>query len=335
MASRYGSAVLALLVGAALVNGEAAYSSENSQIRVQLDRLAVKAGGRLGLAARNLDSGGEYLYHGDEYFPMQSVYKLPIAIAVLKHVDQGKWTLDQKFVLASQDLSALYSPLADRLSRGKAPYSLSLRTLLEAMIEESDNTACDYFLSLCGGPASVTATLRELGIEGLSVDRPESAIQPEIFGLPPLTAVAPLKERRLAWEEARRKASAGKSFNKYLEDRKRDTSTPAAMVQLMARLYRGELLSGTNTAYLIQVLTATKTGAGRLKAALPASASIAHKTGTGPDLGALNSATNDVGIITNGDHLAIAVFLAGSSLPLAKREAIIADACRIILRRKL
>ena len=38
-----------------------------------------------------------------EHFPMQSVYKLPISMAVMKHVDAGKIKLSDKIPILKRD----------------------------------------------------------------------------------------------------------------------------------------------------------------------------------------------------------------------------------------
>ena len=52
----------------------------------------------------------------------------------------------------------------------------------------------------------------------------------------------------------------------------------------------------------------------------------------GPDVLGLNAATNDIGIVTlsGGAKFAIAVFLAGSALPEAQREAVHARVMAIL-----
>ena len=74
-------------------------------------------------------------------------------------------------------------------------------------------------------------------------------------------------------------------------------------------------------------MTNSPTGQERLKAGLPKNWSIAHKTGTGPDVVGRGTATNDAGIATSpsGKHIAIAVFIAGSQAPLAEREKLMSD----------
>ena len=51
--------------------------------------------GNVGVHAILLETGETVSYQADQRFPMQSVYKFPIAMAVLNQVDQGKLHLDQ------------------------------------------------------------------------------------------------------------------------------------------------------------------------------------------------------------------------------------------------
>src|SRR4051795_5549123 len=52
----------------------------------QFEKIAPAAKGRVGVAAQLLESGETADLHGDEHFPMHSVYKLPISMAVLQRV---------------------------------------------------------------------------------------------------------------------------------------------------------------------------------------------------------------------------------------------------------
>ena len=61
----------------------------------QFEKIAPAAKGRVGVAAQLLESSETADLHGDEHFPMHSVYKLPISMAVLQRVDRGELKLDQ------------------------------------------------------------------------------------------------------------------------------------------------------------------------------------------------------------------------------------------------
>ena len=77
-------------------------------------------------------------------------------------------------------------------------------------------------------------------------------------------------------------------------------------------------------------MTTTTTGPARIKGLLPASAVVAHKTGTsGTDHG-FTYATNDIGLITlpDGRRIAIAVFVSDSTADRTVRERVIAEAAR-------
>jgi beta-lactamase class A len=77
---------------------------------------------------------------------------------------------------------------------------------------------------------------------------------------------------------------------------------------------------------VIPFMTNSVTGPNRLKGLLPKDTTVAHKTGTGGTRDGINAATNDIGIIylSNGKHLAIAVFISDSLADDRTREAVIA-----------
>jgi len=288
--------------------------------------------GRLGVSVLDFERGTKYLYHGNEHFPMQSVFKLPLAVVVLQLVDSGNLSLAQKLSIKREDLSVLYSPLAERFSGSEETFTVS--DLIEKVVQESDNTACDVLLRLVGGPEHVTTALKRHGIEGISVDRYERQLQPSILGLPPIDPGQTID--RLKWQKEKQHATgprARKAFAYYLNDDQRDSSTPDAMLSFLHKLYLCELLTPASTRYLLDVMAGTQTGSHRLREALSPGCIIAHKTGTGPDLNGINSATNDVGIVTlpTGRHFAIAVFLSGSSLTEPERDSVIRNVCNCVV----
>ena len=88
--------------------------------------------------------------------PMQSVFKLPLALTILHQVEDGKLSLDQAIPFRSSDLifPKPYSPLQDKYPN--AGVDVPLRDLLKTTVTFSDNTAADLFLRLAGGPKVVT-----------------------------------------------------------------------------------------------------------------------------------------------------------------------------------
>src|SRR5213592_789466 len=86
----------------------------------QFEKIAPAAKGRVGVAAQFLESGETADLHGDEHFPMHSVYKLPISMAVLQRVDRGELKLDQLVRVEPSDFvrKGMYSPVRDKYPDG-------------------------------------------------------------------------------------------------------------------------------------------------------------------------------------------------------------------------
>jgi beta-lactamase class A len=222
---------------------------------------------------------------------MHSVVKLPIAVAVLEHVQAGRLALDRTVTVHEGDLAP---GLTTARHWPRVPASATLRSLLELMLIESDNTAADLLLDRVGGPAAVRERLQARGLRGIEIARTMKA--------------------------QARSAAAG-------EQAALDVATPLELVRLLAMLRRGELLRPDATALLLDLLGRARTGEHRLRGLLPPSAQVAHKTGTG----ARGSVTNDIGLIAlpgGRGHLAMAVMVAGSSRPVARQERTIAELAR-------
>jgi len=128
-----------------------------------IEAMVAPAGGTVGFAALDLSSGRSLGWHERDAFPTQSVFKLPIAIEVLRRIDDKKLTLDRVVALGPAD--------ARRGPEGTmaVPAKKTIRQLLEAMIITSDNVACDKLLALLGGPRVVDARMRALGINGITI----------------------------------------------------------------------------------------------------------------------------------------------------------------------
>jgi beta-lactamase class A len=217
---------------------------------------------------------------------MQSVYKFPIAMAVLAQVDRGKLKLDQKIRVEASDVLQ-GSRILDEKSQGM---EFSLAELLKYMVSESDNTASDVLLRQVGEPMIVTKYLRGLGVNNIVVANTEKELGQD-------TAV---------------------QYRNY--------ATPDAAVVLLRAFHERKGLSKSSQALLLQLMTETTTGPKRIKGLLPNGTVVAHKTGTSSTVNGVTAATNDVGLVTlpNGRHLAIAVFVSDSGANDAVREEVIA-----------
>jgi beta-lactamase class A/beta-lactamase class A VEB len=91
--------------------------------------------------------------NGDSRFPMQSVFKFHIALAVLSEIDKGKLSFNQKIKIEKKDLLLnFYSPIKDKYPDGA---TLTISEILEYTVSASDNVGCEVLLRLIGGPEAV------------------------------------------------------------------------------------------------------------------------------------------------------------------------------------
>lgn len=118
------------------------------------------AGGVLGAAAIDLSTGRALLYHADAVFPTASTIKVPVMMEVFRQARAARLSLDQMLPLAPADLVDGSARLQVMLRHG--PAAASVRELLAAMIEVSDNSAANKLIALVG-MARVNALLDELG----------------------------------------------------------------------------------------------------------------------------------------------------------------------------
>jgi beta-lactamase class A len=265
----------------------------------ELERLERRSAGILGVTAVLLPSGRRLSWRGDATFPMMSTFKLPVALAVVRGMERGALQLADTIHLRPEDLRPGMG--GDIATRWPAGGDLTVRELAEAMVEQSDNTACDALLRRVGGPAQVTAMLRELGVTAMRVDRSELELGRDI--------------------DAEGAAFSGDP---------RDQSSPDAMATLLIRIAEGKAAGPEATQELLRWLRATTTGPGRLLAGLPPGTRLLHKTGTYGGAARAN-ATNDVGIVPlrDGSQLVIAAFLRDASTTLATRERVLAEVASI------
>jgi beta-lactamase class A len=262
--------------------------SNPDSLRKKIENHILSFKGDVGLAILHLEKQDTFLFNERKHFPMQSVYKLPIAMAVLNEVDKGKLKLNQKIRVSKGELLPdTWSPLRDSLPNGGDIY---LSTLLSFTVSKSDNNGCDILLRIIGGPKKAERYLRSIGIKNIDI-------------------VATEEEMHKDWD------IQYKNF-----------SEPLAMLELLVLFRDKKILSDASRMFLQKILIETSTGPNRLKGLLPKEAIVAHKTGTGAKEGFVAS-VNDVGIISlpDGSHIAIVVYVGNTSESIETCEKVIAQ----------
>ncbi|WP_246167384.1 serine hydrolase [Sphingomonas piscis] len=196
---------------------------------------------------------------------------------------------DEPFPMASTmkiAVAALYLSQVEhgRRSLDNIIQGQSARSLMASMIIKSNNAATDILLNDLGGPDTLQDWIEQHRLSGMRVDR---------------TIARLLAAKRDLYDL-------------------RDSSTPMAMLNMLSKLDKGELLRPANKQYLLGLMAKCTTGKNRMRALLPAGTRVEHKTGT------LNGLTADVGFITlpDGRRIAVAFFARnGSDRPRTIAEA--------------
>lgn len=203
--------------------------------------LAARAGGEVGIALLHVESGRGVAVGGGRWLPLQSVYKLPLAVAVAREVQAGRVRWEQTLTVSTEDVvpgSVLNQQLWQAL-----PRTLSVRQLLEYSLVNSDNVSSSKLVALIGGRGALVEQMRALGFARRAEPAAaEGAPAPE--GLPYYGQAEPI-------------------------------------AQLLAGLQRGNVLPEAQRAVLWELMSRARTGERRIRAGAPAGATVLEKTGTG------------------------------------------------------
>ncbi|MEG2728819.1 MAG: class A beta-lactamase [Mucinivorans sp.] len=232
---------------------------------------------KLGFALYDFSSGKSISINGNDRYPMQSVFKFPIGVALLDCVSRGEFSLTDSLTLTKADLAPeLWSPIGERWPDG---VSLPLVSVMTYMIAHSDNNATDFLIRKIGGAARIQDIINGLGAKKINIRNTEAEIQ----------------------------GSWLVQFDNW--------TTPRAMVDLLRLMNDGKLLDKASTAVLWEIMASTSTGS--VNRLVPRTVRFVRKTGySGASSQGVIAAQNDVGIIEfeDGRRVAYAIFLTNSTL---------------------
>jgi len=261
-------------------------------LREKIEQMVATKKATVGVSIAGIDDKDTMSINGDKHFPMQSVFKFHIALAVLSQIDQGKFSLNQKIQIDKKDLLPnLYSPIRDDYPNGA---TLTISKILEYTVSKSDNVGCDILLRLIGGPQVVEAYFMKNNFKDVSIKINEELQQDN-------------------WDL---------QFQNW--------TTPKAANEVLDAFYynKNKLLSKKNHEFIWKVMKETETGKKRLKGQLPARTIVAHKTGSsGTNKDGLTAAVNDIGIVflPNAKYFFISVLVTNSREDDETNEKIISD----------
>src|SRR5213082_3003127 len=177
--------------------------------------------GTVSLYAKNLDTGAEYSFGGDEPVRTASTIKIAVMIEVFMRVAEGKakWT-DEVVLTKEKKISG--SGILQEFTDG---LHLTLRDAVTLMMTMSDNTATNLVIDALGGADTVNARMQSLG----------------------------MTDTRLM----RKIGGGGESEEGKKEENKRfglGRTSPHEMVMLVEKLERGEIVSPSVSKEMIELM---------------------------------------------------------------------------------
>jgi beta-lactamase class A len=240
---------------------------------------------RLGVYALATGTGATVAYRADQRFAFCSTFKTLAAAAVLHRNPLSH--LDKRIAFTRADVDSI-SPITEKhIASG-----MTVRQLCDAAIRYSDGTAGNLLMRDIGGPARLTAYLRELGDTVSRMDDYE----PEL--------------------------------NRMRPKDPRDTTTPRAIAADYQKLVLGDALTADKRALLKDWLSRTLTGAERIRAGLPKGWLVADKTGTG-DYGRANDIA--IVWPPHTAPLVVAIMSDRSGYSAPAEDALVAEATRQVV----
>lgn len=270
--------------------------AQKNQLRNQIKQVISKKKADVGVSVYAIESKDTISVNGDQHYPMQSVFKFHIAMAVLNQVDKGKFSLSQKIHIKKSDLLPnTWSPIREAHPNGEV--DLPLSEIIKYTVAQSDNNGCDILMRLLGGPKPINDYIHSLGVKDVAIQANEEEMHRE-------------------WNV---------QFSNW--------STPKAITELLVKFYTKNLLSKESFNFLWTTMVETSTGVNRIKGQLPKGTIVGHKTGTSDtNKAGITAAINDMGIVRlpNGKHYAIAVFVCNTRENEATNDKIISDISKLV-----
>jgi beta-lactamase class A len=267
---------------------------KTGQLRNKIEQIVSDKNAVVGVSIIGKNGKDTVSINGDRRFPMQSVFKFHIALAVLSEIDKGKLSLDQKIEIKKDELlpADFWSPLRDENPGGGI---FTIERLIQYSVSHSDNTACDVLIRLIGTPETVEAYIRKSGINDIQITFNEEEMQ----------------------------AKWGNMFQNW--------TTPKAASETLKLFYenKNNLLSKSSYDFFWKTNKETTTGRNRIRGQLPEGTVVAHKTGwsgTNKETG-ITAAVNNIGIVflPDGEYFIISVFVSESKENFDTNEKIVAD----------
>ena len=270
-------------------------ASEHGALRDSIGQFVAGFKAETGVAVM-LPDGDTLSVNNNRRYPMLSVVKLPLGMAVADMMERRRLPLDTEVEVAKADLLPdTYSPLRD--ARPDGGFQMTVEELLNYSLQLSDNNACDILFRFVGGTAVVERYVHSIGVQECNIRCTEEQMhfRPDDCYLNYSTPLAAVRLLNVLGEEAKERPLFGR---------------------------------------VMQTIGACETGLNRIPHPLTDTGAVVyHKTGTGGyNARGQLVAVNDIGIVElpGGITYTLAVFVKDSSESPETTESIIAGVSKIV-----
>jgi beta-lactamase class A len=231
-----------------------------NDLRRELEQRTARHRGVIGLAIIDLRSGDTLSIRGSERFPTASIIKLPILVEVFHQMRTGRLRWEDPLVMLDADRVGG----AGLIQHFHPPHQLTVGDAATMMIAISDNTATNLLIDKVG--------IRSVNLRMDSLGLPNTELYAKVF----------LRARTSIDTAGSARYGLG-------------STTPMEMATILARLYRGQLVSDTASKRMIDLLKLQQVR-DRIPRLLPPGTTVAHKTGE------VDDSRNDCGLVLVPEH---------------------------------
>ena len=235
----------------------------------EMDAIANRFPGRIGVCIKDLSTGLRYEYNADEPLPTASVVKVSIMIELFRQAHEGVICLDDRYRMRD-DISGHGT---GTLSIMHDNPELTLRDYCRLMMGVSDNMATDMIVLLLT-PESINATMDSMGYRNTRASMPLGVWHYLMRGI----VETPSRELDAAIRAGEIDDGPGDKDLPFASDLRNNVASARDLVDIMEKIHAGEMISAEASAQMIEMMTVPK-NANRIRQYLKPEIETARKTG--------------------------------------------------------
>jgi beta-lactamase class A len=158
--------IVAVFIGIALVirplSGQSVQETASIELlKADIERVTKSVKATWGVYLKCLETSESIALDADRQMETMSVIKIPLMVEVFEQIKAGKFKLEEKYTLTSDDML----PGTGILRSLEPGAVVSVKDLVTLMIIVSDNTATDVLYRMVGGPGVMNRRMTAIGLK--------------------------------------------------------------------------------------------------------------------------------------------------------------------------